>query len=137
VVVLRRFGLGECRSSGTLFLHLLWRVPGRLSGPLRLGIASYSHSLFLRRQLLHSGLVESHRIFRARLKRTYRVKEVPVLVSFIDKRFNENKRQMKGTHQRRQAMTTGFIPFRGSRELLVGLDIEGSDRSGVATVLDL
>lgn len=76
VVVLRRFGLGEFKSSEALFLHLLWRVPGRLSGPLRLGIASYSHSLFLRRQLLHSGLVESHRILRARLRRIQVVKKV-------------------------------------------------------------
>ena len=71
--VRRRLGLGGVGSSGARFLHLLWRVPGRLSGPRRLGIASYSHSLFLRRQLLHSGLFESHRILRARLRRSDRV----------------------------------------------------------------
>jgi len=44
-------------------------VPGRLSGPLRLGTRSYSHSLDRRTQLLQTGLVESHLILRLRLKK--------------------------------------------------------------------
>lgn len=57
-------------ADGIRFLHDRCRVPGRLSGPRRLGWASYSHGLLRRRQLLHSGRVESHLIFRARLATT-------------------------------------------------------------------
>lgn len=55
--------------SGGRFLHERFLVPGRLSGPLRLGTASYSQSLLRRVQLLQTGLVESQRILRARLER--------------------------------------------------------------------
>jgi hypothetical protein len=43
------------------------RMPGTLSGPRRLGTASYSHGLFRLMQLWHVGRVLSHRIFRCRL----------------------------------------------------------------------
>lgn len=59
-------GAGAPSCGGGRFLQDLWRVPGLLSGPLRLGTASYSHWLLLRAQLLHPGRVESHRILRAR-----------------------------------------------------------------------
>ena len=65
-----RFFLAEAlvgSASGGRFLHERCLVPGLLSGPLRFGTASYSHSLFRRRQLWQNGLVESQRIFRARL----------------------------------------------------------------------
>ena len=58
----------DCSEAGGRFLHERFLVPGRLSGPLRFGTASYSHSLLRRVQLLHTGLVESQRIFRARLE---------------------------------------------------------------------
>jgi hypothetical protein len=62
---LRFKGGGEDPSVGR-FLHDRWRVPGRLSGPLRFGAVSYMHSFFRRTQLLHEGLFESQRIFRPR-----------------------------------------------------------------------
>lgn len=60
-----RFWGGEGPSEGR-FLHDRWRVPGRLSGPLRRGAVSYMHSFFRRTQLLQAGLFESQRIFRPR-----------------------------------------------------------------------
>lgn len=54
-------------SSVGLFLQLRCLVPGLLSGPRRLGTASYSQTFDLRTQLLHTGRVESQRIFRPRL----------------------------------------------------------------------
>jgi hypothetical protein len=63
---LRFEGGGEDPSTGR-FLQERWRVPGRLSGPLRFGAVSYMHSFFRRTQLLHDGLFESQRIFRPRL----------------------------------------------------------------------
>ena len=66
-----RFFLAEvlaASASGGRFLHERCLVPGRLSGPRRFGTASYSHSLFRRRQLWQNGRVESQRIFRARLR---------------------------------------------------------------------
>ena len=62
-----RFFFGGVAASAGRFLHERCRVPGRLSGPLRFGTASYSHSLLRRVQLWHTGLVESQRILRARL----------------------------------------------------------------------
>lgn len=66
-VVFLRLGGGAEPSAGR-FLHERCRVPGRLSGPLLRGFSSYSQSLDRLTQLLHMGLVESQRIFRARLK---------------------------------------------------------------------
>ena len=69
-VLVLRFFLAEPlagSASGGRFLHERCLVPGRLSGPRRFGTASYSHSLFRRRQLWQNGRVESQRIFRARL----------------------------------------------------------------------
>jgi hypothetical protein len=43
------------------------RMPGTLSGPRRLGIASYSHGLFRRMQFWHDGRPLSQRILRPRL----------------------------------------------------------------------
>lgn len=63
-----RFGGGGAAPSAGLFLHDLRRVPGRLSGPLLFGTASYSQTLERRMQLLQTGLVESQRILRARLR---------------------------------------------------------------------
>lgn len=60
-------GGGGTDPSAGRFLQDLCRVPGRLSGPRRLGTASYWHSLDRRTQLLHTGRVESQRILRARL----------------------------------------------------------------------
>ena len=69
VLVLRLFFADALAgsASGGRFLHERCLVPGLLSGPLRFGTASYSHSLFRRRQLWQNGRVESQRIFRARL----------------------------------------------------------------------
>src|SRR6266550_903885 len=69
VVVRLRFvvvvaGVGSSRRR---FLGRLCRVPGCLSGPLRLGTASYSQAFDLRAQLLQVGRLESQRIFRLRL----------------------------------------------------------------------
>jgi hypothetical protein len=86
--------------------------------------------------LLHSGLVESHRILRARLRRPTGQRK-PDIRQFIDKWLNENNLMKKRIYQRRQAMTTGVIPFRASREVLTAFDIEGSVRSAVATGLGL
>ena len=72
-VVLLRFGGGGAEPSAGRFLHDRCRVPGRLSGPRRFGTRSYSQGLDLRLQLLHTGLVESHRILRARLLRRPKV----------------------------------------------------------------
>ena len=57
----------DVSDSGGRFLQERCRVPGRLSGPLRFGLASYSQSLPRRIQLLQWGLVESQRILRLRL----------------------------------------------------------------------
>lgn len=68
--VVFRFFLAEAEAgsaSAGRFLHERCLVPGRLSGPRRFGTASYTHSLFRRRQLWQKGRVESQRIFRARL----------------------------------------------------------------------
>lgn len=69
-LVLRFFLADESdrSESGGRFLHERCLVPGRLSGPLRFGTVSYSHSLLRRVQLLQTGLVESQRILRARLE---------------------------------------------------------------------
>ena len=70
-VLVLRFFLADVlvgSASGGRFLHERCLVPGRLSGPRRFGTASYSHSLFRRRQLWQNGRVESQRIFRARLR---------------------------------------------------------------------
>lgn len=101
-IVRRRFELRGVGSSGARFLHLLWRVPGRLSGPLRLGIASYSHSLFLRRQLLQSGLFESHRILRARLRRN---DNVPILISLLIKPLMRDLPEAAGYDNRRCSLS--------------------------------
>lgn len=70
-VVRLRFEEGVVSGSSPAFLlDARFLVPGFLSGPLRLGAASYSHGLDLRTQLLHTGLVESHRILRKRLDDT-------------------------------------------------------------------
>lgn len=70
-VIRLRFEEGVVSSSSPAFLlDARFLVPGFLSGPLRLGAASYSHELDLRTQLLHMGLVESHRILRKRLDDT-------------------------------------------------------------------
>lgn len=68
--ILRFFLTDEIDGSecGGRFLHERFLVPGFLSGPLRFGTESYSHSLLRRVQLLQTGLVESQRIFRARLE---------------------------------------------------------------------
>lgn len=69
VSVLLRFRTEGTSSPSTgRFLQERRRVPGRLSGPRRFGTASYSHWLERRAQLSHPGLVESQRIFRARLQ---------------------------------------------------------------------
>ena len=68
--VLRFFFVGGVVASDGRFLQDRCLVPGRLSGPRRLGTASYSHSLLRRVQLWHTGLVESQRILRARLLST-------------------------------------------------------------------
>lgn len=49
--VLRFFFAGVVAASVGRFLQERCRVPGRLSGPLRFGTASYSHSLLRRVQL--------------------------------------------------------------------------------------
>ena len=65
-------GGGGADPSAGRFLHDLCLVPGRLSGPRRLGAASYWHSFDRRTQLLQTGRVESQRILRARLSRESR-----------------------------------------------------------------
>lgn len=70
VSVFLRFRTAGASSPSTgRFLQDRRRVPGRLSGPRRFGTASYSHWLERRAQLSHPGLVESQRIFLARLER--------------------------------------------------------------------
>jgi hypothetical protein len=89
-------------------------VPGRLSGPLRLGTRSYSHSLDRRTQLLQTGLVESHLILRLRLK---------------DECQMTLKRERQWTHHWRQAMTTEDISLRDSLpEVLASAGGDASER---------
>jgi hypothetical protein len=64
-------GAGELSAEGRdvgFFLKALCLVPGFLSGPRRFGATSYSQASDRRTQLLHTGLVESQRILRPRLR---------------------------------------------------------------------